>query len=155
MNAVPINTKIGDIELSTPASALSTYCSPHANSVHAAILLKNPWTSSRRQVDLSFGNRAPWCHMIASRNTAAITTRIAISVIGGIVATATLINKYDEPHRQASIPNNANSIVRLRVFSIDEIICVHHTKAGPVSVRQQRWRSKAVVCPWPHPHERP
>jgi hypothetical protein len=87
------NTKIGEVEFSTPAGPLSTCCCPQASTVHDAMLLKNAWMSSIRHVLESLGNRALWKPITTTRNAAARLTRTAISVTGGMVATAILINR--------------------------------------------------------------
>ena len=102
-------TNTGDVEFNTLASALSTNCCPHANTVQAPMLVRNDCTKSKRQVFPSRGKRYPFQITIALKKIAAINTRIAISVIGGIVSTATLISKYDEPHSNAKRHSSALS----------------------------------------------
>ncbi len=102
-------TNTGDVEFNILASALSTNCCPHANTVQALILVRNDCTKSNRQVFPSRGKRSPFQITITLKKIAAIKTRVAISVIGGIVSTATLISKYDEPHNNAKRHSSALS----------------------------------------------
>ena len=85
--------KIGAGEFSTPANPLSMNCCPQASRVQAPMLLKNACTRRRRQMTGSDGNRCPRQKQSALRNSAAMLTRAAISVTGGISATATFVNR--------------------------------------------------------------
>ena len=84
---------MGDVEFRTLASALSTYCCPQATSSQAPMLLKNDGTSRRRQVSGSRGSLSCRAVMTSIRKAAAMETRTAIRVIGGISVTATFRNR--------------------------------------------------------------
>ena len=85
--------KIGDVELRTlvarPAS--SGERSPQAIMVQGITLLSQAWNMKRRHAAASRGIRTPRQRMIISSSTPAIAVRAAISVIGGMVATPSLM----------------------------------------------------------------
>lgn len=112
-NAVSKNTNNGEVELSTPAMPLGTCCAPHASTSQATLLLSRDCTKSSRHDRLSVGKCSPRRRITASKKSAARVTRMAISVTGEMVASAIFISRYDDPHRQASAPNNTNSVRRL------------------------------------------
>ena len=83
--------KIGDVELRMVARPASSERSPQAIIVQGMTLLRQAWNRKRRQVAASRGIRMPAQHMIASNSAPAIAVRAAIKVIGGMVATPTLM----------------------------------------------------------------
>src|SRR4029078_12266428 len=89
--AVSRKVKIGAAELRMVASAASTWRSPQAINVQGITLLSTAWKAKRRQVAAYVGSLMPRAHMIASSSRPAIVVRAAISVIGGMVATPSLM----------------------------------------------------------------
>lgn len=104
---------MGEVELRTLARPLPTYCCPHAKMTQAPLALRNDWTKSILQVAASFGNLPPLNASTTHRNAAAMETRAAINVNGGISLTATLRNKYDAPQSTAKRHSNAYSFQSL------------------------------------------
>ena len=86
-------TKIGAVELSTPASPLSTWRWPQASRVHAPKLLKKACIDSIAQEAPSRGRRCPPSRAISNNTIAATETLMATSVTGPIVSTATAISR--------------------------------------------------------------
>ncbi len=82
------STNSGDVELSTPDRLLSTYCCPHARTVHTSMLFRKDCTRSLLCVRASLGKYSPLHKTIQLSKAAAITTRDAISVSGRMVWTA-------------------------------------------------------------------
>ncbi len=79
---------MGEVEFRTLASPAPTNCWPQASTVHAPMLLKKACKSSIRHVLPSRGN-VSFCNIITTRRkAAALETRMAIRVIGGISVTA-------------------------------------------------------------------
>jgi hypothetical protein len=60
--------------------------------------------------------------MMTSSSNPAIRVRAAISVIGGMVATPSLMKVYDAPHSVASSPSSAKSIA-WRDFANESMPC--------------------------------
>ena len=89
--AVNRKVKIGEAELRMVASPASTKRSPQAISVHGITLLRQAWKMKRRQVAPSIGIVTPRIRMMTSSKSPAIAVRAAISVIGGMVATPSLM----------------------------------------------------------------
>jgi hypothetical protein len=90
-SAVNRKVKIGAAELRMVARPASTDRSPQAISVQGMTLLRQAWTAKRRQVAASVGIVTPRQRMTRSSSTPAIRVRHAIRVIGGIVATPSLM----------------------------------------------------------------
>ena len=93
ISAVARNTKIGEVEFSTLAKPLSTNCWPQANTVQAPMLLSQACTRSRRQTAAPRGSASRVAASTASTNSAARPTRTAMRVSGGMVSSATLMNR--------------------------------------------------------------
>jgi hypothetical protein len=89
--AVSRKVKIGPAELRMVASDASTWRSPQAISVQGMTLLSTAWNAKRCQVAASVGILMPRAHMTTSSSNPAIAVRAAISVIGGMVATPSLM----------------------------------------------------------------
>jgi hypothetical protein len=103
------NVKIGDVELRIVARPASSERSPQAISVQGITLLRHACNRKRPQVATSPGILSPRQRMIASSNNPAIEVRAAIRVIGGMVATPSLMNVYDPPHSVASSRSSRKS----------------------------------------------
>ena len=84
--------KIGVVELRIVASPASTLVSAQAISVNGIALLRHAWNRNRRQVAASDGRRSPRDRMTTTRIKPAIRVRAAMKVIGGMVATPSLMN---------------------------------------------------------------
>ena len=82
------NVNIGAVELRMVATPASSARVPQATIVHGMTLLRQAWNRKRRQFAASAGNLIPRQRMIATSSSPAISVRPAISVTGGIVATA-------------------------------------------------------------------
>src|SRR5262245_66083927 len=95
-------TKSGEVEFSMPASALGTNCCPQATKDHDTILLKQAWTKNAPHTRASRGRDSCFHQTITSNNTAAMDTRSATKVKGGIVLSASFMSGQDPPHSTAS-----------------------------------------------------
>ena len=91
MRAVNRKVKIGAAELRMVAKPASTVRSPQAIRVQGMTLLRTAWNAKRRQVAALVGICMPRQRMISSSSTPAISVRNAIKVIGGMVATPSLM----------------------------------------------------------------
>ena len=83
---------IGAVELRMVATLASSARVPQATMVHGMTLLRQAWNRKRRQFSASTGILIPRQRMIATSRSPAISVRPAISVTGGIVATAIFRN---------------------------------------------------------------
>ena len=83
---------IGEVELRMVANPASSERSPQAIKVQGITLLRKACNRNRRQVAISRGSLTPRACMITSNSNPAIKVRAAISVIGGMVATPSLMN---------------------------------------------------------------
>jgi hypothetical protein len=109
MVSVRKNVKIGEVELRMVVSPASTERSAQAISVHGITLLRTAWNTKRRQVAASVGSRKPRPCMMRSSSTPAIDVRAAIRLIGGMVATPSLMKVYDPPHSVAKTSSSNSS----------------------------------------------
>lgn len=91
-NKVMKNTNIGEVEFKTLAKPLSIYCWPHTRIVHAPMELKMAWMKSIFHVFGSRGSFSPRQWVMNRSKIAAMVTRVAIRVKGGISATAIFMN---------------------------------------------------------------
>ena len=74
--------------------------------------------------------------MMASSSRPAISVRAAISVIGGMVATPSLMNVYDAPHSVASSASNAKSIAW---FDLCGFVMAMRADVLSLSMRTSYW----------------
>jgi hypothetical protein len=81
-------------------------CCPQAISANGSALPINAVPAIITHICLSEGNRLPLTTITSNKNTAASTSRTAVSVTGGTSATPTLMNTNDDPQIAASNSSN-------------------------------------------------
>ncbi len=87
------NVKIGEVELRMVARPASSERSPQAIIVQGITLLRQAWNRNRRHVAASVGKLMPRHRITTTSSNPAISVRPAIRVIGGMVATPTLMKE--------------------------------------------------------------
>jgi len=89
------------------ARPASTDCSAQAIKVNGITLLRQACNRKRRQSARPVGIAMWRQRRTPTSTTAAMVVRAAMSVIGGIDSTPTLMNVYDAPQRVASKSSSA------------------------------------------------
>lgn len=107
------STNIGGVAFSTPASPLAICISPQLIRVKGSALCSMPCTRKAIQTDFPRGSECPCAVAMQIRRIAAIVTRAATIVKGGIVASATLISVNELPQISESSSNSPISNARL------------------------------------------
>jgi hypothetical protein len=92
MASVRKKVNIGDVELRMVASPASSERSLQAINVQGITLLRKACNMKRRHVSASRGRLSPRARITTSNSNPAIRVRAAIRVVGGMVATPSLMN---------------------------------------------------------------